>query len=43
MQLVLPFRNITINTFLDFFEKGKDKEFSDLKDWKRQMARGIFQ
>jgi len=34
MELVFPFRNITINTFLDFFEKGKVKEFSDIKNGK---------
>lgn len=34
MKLIFPFRNITINTFLDFFEKGKIKEFSDFKNGK---------
>lgn len=31
MELVFPFRNITINTLWDFFENEKVKEFSDIK------------
>ncbi|MBP6023538.1 hypothetical protein [Ferruginibacter sp.] len=34
MELVFPFRNITINSLLAFFEKGKVKEFSDIKNGK---------
>jgi hypothetical protein len=34
MELIFPFRNITINTLWDFFEKEKVKEFSDIKSGK---------
>ncbi|MEJ7676715.1 MAG: hypothetical protein WKG06_02315 [Segetibacter sp.] len=44
MELVFPFRNITINTLWDFFEKEKVKEFSDIKTgkdtWREEYFNG---
>lgn len=42
MELVFPFRNITINTLWDFFEKEKVKEFSDFKTSKDSWGEEYF-
>lgn len=44
MELVFPFRNITINTLWDFFEKEKVKAYSDIKTgndtWREEYFNG---
>jgi hypothetical protein len=42
MELVFPFRNITLNTLWDFFEKEKVKEFSDIKTGKNTWREEYF-
>ncbi len=42
MELVFPFRNLTINTLWDFFEKEKVKEFSDFKTGKETWKEEYF-
>ena len=42
MELVFPFRNITINTILYFFKKGMVKDFSDIKARKGSWREKIF-
>ena len=42
MELKFPFRNIAINTLLDFFKKDKVKDFSDFKTGKEQWMEEHF-
>ncbi|SDW64861.1 hypothetical protein SAMN05444410_104207 [Hydrobacter penzbergensis] len=42
MRLIFPFRNITINTILDFFEKKKLNEFNDIKSGKNTWQEEFF-
>lgn len=43
MELVFPFRNITINTLYDFFKKESVKEYSDFKTGKDTWREEFFE